>query len=663
MLIICHGLKEEDFNVEFVDHKIFIGRENSNSIVIGAEGTSRFHAVLIEEDDELYLKDNDSLNGTFLNNKQVQGRQRVVLGDIIQIGYYLIKVDIRPDQNIVLDFVQIEQPGVIPQNSTAIPPVPPEPKETPVASDDRKRTTDSSETPNSHSSSPKNATETLDMMDRISQTGEKIAGESTIDASTDSCIVVSSRLSLWRLIIHDKWIVLSSIFIVCALCILFFFLGKRSAMNNQAEVERYNGDPLLVTTDQDILDPNDNVNSLREALFHAQNYRLNETISFEKDCVIRLKEPLAVFNPVSIDGGEKDITIIGPETGPMFRVKDSSLTVKNMTLLSDLSGDDAGIMDISLKGSGGSDRWIYEDFDLDTFTSGLVRLISVKDGGKARKLWSVSSGGAGRGMVLEMGSHIHRLYATTSDIRVSAGSILEEATLDSGRITVRGTLKNSVLSSWVHAYLYESGICENLTMEDYSSLMTGNGTVKGVKVGVHSTLIYEPGCTLNGTISIAWKATTTIEANGKNHLLVYPKLGTNTDIIFDLTEPSIEDPLNTICITKGSFNGENILQLDEYSDESFWRCVIVRRIKGLLGARSFATQVTENQPLGIYPLAGDAKDFNAPLSLKIGDITYSNVLSVGKSFTKDGKVYSLSLMECQTNNLPGNKDILVLTIQ
>ena len=650
MLVICHGLKEEDFHVGFVDHKIFIGRDNANSIVIGAEGTSRFHAVLIEEDDELYLKDNDSLNGTFLNNKQVQGRQRVVLGDIIQIGYYLIKVDIRPDQNVVLDFVQIEQSGVIPQNSTSIPSVPPEPKETPVASDDRKRTTDSFETPNSHSSSLKNATETLDMMDRISQTGEKIAGESTIDASTDSCIVVSSRLSLWRLIIHDKWIVLSSLFIVCALCILFFFLGRRSAMNNRAEVERYNGDPLLVTTDQDILDPNDGVNSLREALFHAQNYCLYETITFEKDCVIRLKEPLAVFNPVSIDGGKKDITIIGPETEPMFRVKDSSLTVKNMTLLSDRSGDDAGIMDISFKASGGSDRWIYEDFDLDTFTSGLVRLISVKDGGKARKLWSVSSGGTGRGMVLERGSHIHRLYATTSDIRVSAGSVLEDATINYFvRITIRGTLKNATISDHTNAYLYEGGTCENLTIDNsLSYLTTGNGTVKGLNVG--GELIYEPGCTLSGTITIGGRASTTYP----DRPLVYPKHITNTDIIFDLTNRSS----GSRCYLSPE---TDIKQKIQIHDSVHYQ--ILYNISGFLWAHSFTIQVSISQTPGIYLLAGDAAEFNSPVSLMIGDITYSDVLSVGKSFTKDGKVYSLSLMECQTNNLPGNKDILVLTVQ
>ena len=109
MQIICHGLKEEDFQAEFTDHKIFLGRDVSNSIPVSAEGISRYHAILIEEDDALFLQDNDSMNGTFLNNDQIRNRQQLANGDIIQIGYCLIKVEFLPDRNVVLDFMPPEE--------------------------------------------------------------------------------------------------------------------------------------------------------------------------------------------------------------------------------------------------------------------------------------------------------------------------------------------------------------------------------------------------------------------------------------------------------------------------------------------------------------------------------------------------------------------------
>jgi len=156
MQIVCHGLKDGDFSVEFSDHKVFLGRDESNSIVVAADGISRFHAVLIEDGDELYIKDNDSLNGTFLNYNPVRGSQKLVNGDIIQIGYRLIRVDFRPDEKVVLDFVPPEETEIVSQDS-AKPPLKvasPEPNRTMVSGDDIAHTMVASETMLSRSSKP-----------------------------------------------------------------------------------------------------------------------------------------------------------------------------------------------------------------------------------------------------------------------------------------------------------------------------------------------------------------------------------------------------------------------------------------------------------------------------------------------------------------------------
>ena len=119
MQILCHGLKEEDFPVEFIGHKIFLGYADTNSIVVKAEGVSRYHAFLIEEGDELFLQDNDSLNGTFINCEQIFGKRKLSPGDVVQIGFRLIKVDFLPGGQVLFDFVSPDQIEVVSTESEA----------------------------------------------------------------------------------------------------------------------------------------------------------------------------------------------------------------------------------------------------------------------------------------------------------------------------------------------------------------------------------------------------------------------------------------------------------------------------------------------------------------------------------------------------------------
>ncbi len=108
MLITCHGLKREDFQVEFVNHEISLGFEETNSIALNEEGISGRHAILEEEGDDLFVRDCGSLNGTILNHKRISDRQKVKSGDIIQIGCRMIRADFHPGQKITLDFLPTE---------------------------------------------------------------------------------------------------------------------------------------------------------------------------------------------------------------------------------------------------------------------------------------------------------------------------------------------------------------------------------------------------------------------------------------------------------------------------------------------------------------------------------------------------------------------------
>lgn len=67
-----------------------IGRENSNDVFIPAENVSRCHAILIINDNgEMYIQDNNSLNGLFLHSETNRiSRSRITKDDLIFLGSY-----------------------------------------------------------------------------------------------------------------------------------------------------------------------------------------------------------------------------------------------------------------------------------------------------------------------------------------------------------------------------------------------------------------------------------------------------------------------------------------------------------------------------------------------------------------------------------------------
>ena len=97
MRIICHGLAGEDFPVEFVNHEISLGTGETNGIVIAeGKGVSDCHAFLVEDGDALFIRDNGSSTGTFLNHSRIQAPGRISSGDIVQIGDREIRVEFHP---------------------------------------------------------------------------------------------------------------------------------------------------------------------------------------------------------------------------------------------------------------------------------------------------------------------------------------------------------------------------------------------------------------------------------------------------------------------------------------------------------------------------------------------------------------------------------------
>lgn len=86
VLILSGPLKGHKYFVKS-DSKILIGRSEEANIRIAYDDfCSRRHALIYWVGDSCYVEDLNSKNGTFLNNKKIQGKEKITKGDTIGLG-------------------------------------------------------------------------------------------------------------------------------------------------------------------------------------------------------------------------------------------------------------------------------------------------------------------------------------------------------------------------------------------------------------------------------------------------------------------------------------------------------------------------------------------------------------------------------------------------
>lgn len=450
--------------------------------------------------------------------------------------------------------------------------------------------------------------------------------------------------------IKNKWSVLLALLLLllCAIGVanIFLFLRFQDAGHGSEQPAQtsavYNGDPLVISTNLDVEDPNDGANSLREAFNYAQTHGAGATLSFADDFEIRLSAPLTVTQNIIIDAGTNKVTLIGPETEPMFRVSESRLTLKNLSLISDRSGGVGGILDVD--------------------SSGRMDLFSVRDGGNAGTLWKM----AGKiELFLDGDSQLHRLAGTKgASVKIGVGSSLEDASF-AGNVPgdmlcdVYGLLKNASVDNGI-IRPFNGGKCENITAkcsafeprpsEIHSKPgcvhLCGGGIIDGLKTEFGSVFSYKQGSVLTGTVSIGGAAKPTGRMDA-------PIVGTETDFVIDLTGRTESSTFFYPALV-GDF-------VYIVNDPIYYP--LIESFNDFAGARSYTIRIKEDQAPGIYNLAGDAEDFTAPFSLAVGDTVYPDALTVGEEFSAGDRTCFLALQKKNKSPLGDATYVLALMIE
>ena len=71
---------------------IGIGRSSDNTVVIGDDGVSRYHARLLLDNGSLWLQDAGSRNGIFVNGARLNGHKALKVGDTITIAQHTFEL-------------------------------------------------------------------------------------------------------------------------------------------------------------------------------------------------------------------------------------------------------------------------------------------------------------------------------------------------------------------------------------------------------------------------------------------------------------------------------------------------------------------------------------------------------------------------------------------
>ncbi|MFR5264862.1 FHA domain-containing protein [Clostridium sp.] len=75
-----------------INNLITLGRKSDNLIILNDQFVSSHHAKIFINNDECFIEDLNSTNGTFVNEERVLGTRKLMMNDSIRLGSTVFKV-------------------------------------------------------------------------------------------------------------------------------------------------------------------------------------------------------------------------------------------------------------------------------------------------------------------------------------------------------------------------------------------------------------------------------------------------------------------------------------------------------------------------------------------------------------------------------------------
>lgn len=112
-VLVCTAGSLQGRVVHVPEGGLTLGRAEDNDIVIIDDGVSRYHARMLYDGGSLWLRDNGSRNGIFVNGQRVTDHRALKVGDVIAISSHTFAVrwDSETDQDLDGD----TEEGLVPE--------------------------------------------------------------------------------------------------------------------------------------------------------------------------------------------------------------------------------------------------------------------------------------------------------------------------------------------------------------------------------------------------------------------------------------------------------------------------------------------------------------------------------------------------------------------
>ena len=84
LVVLSEGLTGRSYELKV--EKTTIGRLDDNSFALPEQSVSSHHCELLLKGDDVLVKDLNSTNGTFIDNKRIEGSQILPVGSMLRVG-------------------------------------------------------------------------------------------------------------------------------------------------------------------------------------------------------------------------------------------------------------------------------------------------------------------------------------------------------------------------------------------------------------------------------------------------------------------------------------------------------------------------------------------------------------------------------------------------